>query len=697
MGRRPSAFVRSFLLAACACAPGLQAEAAPGAKAFVYASPVGNMDPALGAGPDDERLVLACFEGLTSIDPSTGQPRPAAAEKIETSADGKTWTFTLRKAQWQKKFGDAFETKGDVKASDFVYAWKRLFDPEIGSPHIHLLDGLAGVTGLSVHKPRADALDRIVSELDKEIGGKSKKTLTADQVQAFLDDTGRNARHWLGELGCPEAKEILAWPSSNAPYQGLKSTKLIEALSKEREKSLGIATEADGHVGVDRGFFAKDDRTLVVQTLGPAPWLPSLVSRSALVPVHQAWTEKRHDQAFNRRESWVVNGAFVCISDVKITKNQTNEGGELTPFKVVLVKNPAYWDAANVASDRITCIVNENHDELVRLYIAKEVHWIPSNAFSPDVAKGLRSCTAAGWKPDPKHAGSASWPAIAGDAYDSTGGATYILRFRCAPPFDKPEARRALASLVTRDALAAKAPCAMPPTGTKRFVPYPRTTGSLASVRTPTFEAAKAAALYGAKKFKDDASSAWIRVLAPSEDDQVADAITKAWKSGKIPDDAMTTVRDASDFRNDLTAGRYDAALGAWMPAFDDPLASLYAFTSKNPAGATQWSNAAYDALVLGAVDVAAFAANPPAEAKDIPSVKTALGSAKDAKGLEALRQTLLAEAESILLEEAVVVPLWQVPESGLLKPQVRGINLGGRVPRNILDVQPLPGVAYDG
>ncbi|MCA1009547.1 peptide ABC transporter substrate-binding protein [Halobacillus halophilus] len=57
-----------------------------------------------------------------------GKPEPGIAKDHEMSEDGLTWTFHLREdAKWSN--GDA------VTANDFVYAWRRAVDPEIGSEY----------------------------------------------------------------------------------------------------------------------------------------------------------------------------------------------------------------------------------------------------------------------------------------------------------------------------------------------------------------------------------------------------------------------------------------------------------------------------------------------------------------------------------------------------------------------------------
>ena len=67
------------------------------------------------------------FEGLTTIGKS-GEIVPGAAEKIDVSADGKTYTFKMRRnAVWQDG--------KPVTAHDFEFAFKRLVDPVFASEY----------------------------------------------------------------------------------------------------------------------------------------------------------------------------------------------------------------------------------------------------------------------------------------------------------------------------------------------------------------------------------------------------------------------------------------------------------------------------------------------------------------------------------------------------------------------------------
>ncbi len=667
------------VVAAVLLAPGARPAGAQGEGKLVVAWHVHSLDPSRIESEGDERLVLACFEPLTVFDPATGAVSPGAAESWQASPDGRTWTFVLREATWRKRDGEGFKEVAKVTAEDFVYAWLRLIDPGTASPHAQLLDALPGVSVLSTDRPRAAALDRIVADLDDAIGGKANRTLSGEVFLAFLGEPDRGARRWLGELNAPEAREALAWKEKDG-YPAPKARKLMGVLSAERDRLLKLVAEAEQHVGKDRAFWAKDARTLVVQAAGASPWVPSLVSRGPLAPVHPNTVDRRRDKAFTASQNFVANGAFVSATEFPLS--ETDDSGEPTQFKVVLVKNPHFHGAGKVPSSRIECLVNEKPDEVLRRYGLGELAWIGAGGVTAEALKAVRAAKAPDAKTDTGFARDCK--AAAADLYDAASGAVYLLRFRCAPPLDQPGPRRALAALVDREVLAKAqgSGATLPPL---RRIVHPRTAG-VAEVAVPAWDPGKAKAMYGPRKFEDSVS--WITLLAASDDDKVADALAAAWRKGGIPDDVSVTVKaPGKDLRDAVDGGQWEAALWRWSPGFDDPLAFLTAFTTGHPAGDHRWSNPVYDALVAGATDPAAFAASPAAGAKDLAPVKAALPGAKDPKGLEALRRVLLAEAERILLDEAVVVPLWMPVTTGVLSRKVRGVQMGGPNARALLDV----------
>ncbi len=80
-----------------------------------------SLDPHKASGAWENNIIGNMFMGLTTEDPG-GNPIPGMAERWETSEDGRTWTFFLRRAQWSD--GEACD------AHDFEFAFRRILDPE---------------------------------------------------------------------------------------------------------------------------------------------------------------------------------------------------------------------------------------------------------------------------------------------------------------------------------------------------------------------------------------------------------------------------------------------------------------------------------------------------------------------------------------------------------------------------------------
>ncbi len=102
-----------------------------------------SLDPALTESVNAAEIERDLFEGLTATD-HHGNAVPAMAESWKQTAPD-TWVFKLRaNARW---------TNGQpVTADDFVYAWRRFFDPKTAAKlaatfGVYLLDGADVVAG----------------------------------------------------------------------------------------------------------------------------------------------------------------------------------------------------------------------------------------------------------------------------------------------------------------------------------------------------------------------------------------------------------------------------------------------------------------------------------------------------------------------------------------------------------------------
>jgi oligopeptide transport system substrate-binding protein len=89
----------------------------------------GRLDPLVVTNAADIHLVNNLFIGLTRLDPITGEILPALATAWEVSADGKTWTFTLRDdVPWvtYNPLENTFSVSRMVTADDVLFAFRRV-------------------------------------------------------------------------------------------------------------------------------------------------------------------------------------------------------------------------------------------------------------------------------------------------------------------------------------------------------------------------------------------------------------------------------------------------------------------------------------------------------------------------------------------------------------------------------------------
>ena len=93
-----------------------------------------SIDPALNSTIDGGNMLITAFEGLLIVD-ENNQVQPGQAESWEVSEDGLTWTFHLREGL---KWSDGT----DLDATDFVYTYKRVADPDTAAPYSQTAVGM---------------------------------------------------------------------------------------------------------------------------------------------------------------------------------------------------------------------------------------------------------------------------------------------------------------------------------------------------------------------------------------------------------------------------------------------------------------------------------------------------------------------------------------------------------------------------
>ncbi|WP_181350747.1 peptide ABC transporter substrate-binding protein [Thalassobacillus sp. CUG 92003] len=149
-------------------------------------------------------------EGLYRLG-EDGELRDGIAESSEVSEDGTTYTFKLRDAKWSN--GDP------VTAQDFVYAWQRAVDPEVGSEYgPYMLGGVVkNATAVSEGEMDVEELG-VKAEDDKTFVVNLEKPIPYfESMTAFITFMPQN-QDYVEEHGEDYATEA-EYTLSNGPFK----------------------------------------------------------------------------------------------------------------------------------------------------------------------------------------------------------------------------------------------------------------------------------------------------------------------------------------------------------------------------------------------------------------------------------------------------------------------------------------------
>lgn len=104
------------------------------------------LDPQMSNDMSTTNLLHEVFVGLTRFGPDTSIV-PGLAQAWDLAADGRTWTFQLRR-------GAKFHNGREVKAHDVKYSLERVLRPETGSPNTWLVEMIEGAKEVMEGKSR---------------------------------------------------------------------------------------------------------------------------------------------------------------------------------------------------------------------------------------------------------------------------------------------------------------------------------------------------------------------------------------------------------------------------------------------------------------------------------------------------------------------------------------------------------------
>jgi oligopeptide transport system substrate-binding protein len=368
----------------------------------------------------------------------------------------------------------------------------------------------------------------------------------------------------------------------------------------------------------DVGVEALDDHTVRIRTARPVPYLPGVLAHQffRFIPRHAI-------EQFGDR--WTQPGRLVASGPFTLA--------EWKPYdRIVIRRNPMYWDAATVKLESITFYAIEELTTMLNLYKAGEVdalsnHSVPIAWF--DRINGL--------------ADYMNRPEIFTEYYQ--------FNVERAPMNDR-RVRRAFNLAIDKRALARFKRTAQPLTG---FVPegilpgYPHPKGD-------DFDVARARALLAEAGYRD-AQAAYDPSKFPIADveltyntnesnRQVAEFLQAQWRQNL----GLTVPLRNMEFRTFLsvrTKREYRGiARAGWIGDYMDPFTFLDIFSTRGGNNGTGWFEPEYVEMLRRA----------------------------NAEPDPAKRYQLLANAEAYMLDAQPVIPLYTGSTSWLKKPYVMGM-----------------------
>ncbi len=303
---------------------------------------------------------MALYDGLVEYDPKTLRPIPALAERWDINNDSSEFVFHLRQTgRWSN--GDP------IDVNDFVYSLRRGLSPELASRNAYLAYyvkyGQAYNEGAVFVR---DAQGQFLLTRDFAEGEALPEPLSSKPIDA------------KGEYS-PTAEEPTPDPDSSF-HQLMHSPQRITLPGDEKARNkfldknpkLKEATAAKQFVRVtaeDIGVEALDKYTLRISLAQSAPFFSGLLAHQFFRLVPRRATEQ-YGNHWTEPEHIVTCGPF----KMKTWK----------PYdKLVLEKDPMYWDAGIVRLDELHFYPMSDNPTIMNLYKVGEIdavlnHTVPN-------------------------------------------------------------------------------------------------------------------------------------------------------------------------------------------------------------------------------------------------------------------------------------------------------------------------------
>lgn len=364
----------------------------------------------------------------------------------------------------------------------------------------------------------------------------------------------------------------------------------------------------------DVGVKAIDDHNLRIELVGPTPYLLSLVQHDSWLPINPK-TILKFGNIDTRDTKWTHAGNYVANGPFLMKTWRPND-------VIEVVRNPLYWDAANVKLNGINFYSIENSNTAGRAFQAGQLH--KTDQVSLDKVPYYR-------RVHPE--------LIRIDPYEGV----YFYRINISrKALDNPKVRLALNLAIDRDAIVKnilredqKPATGFTPPGMGDYTPLNKITYDPERARQLLAEAGYPKGK-GFPKFT-------IHFNTLESHRAIAEAIQQMWKE-ELGIDVTLENQEWKVYLDTQNSMNYDISRSAWIGDFMDPVTFLSMWTAGNGNNNTHWANSKYDALI----EQAARTGDP----------KT--------------RLDILHRAEELFLSELPVVLVYWYTNTYLVQPSVQ-------------------------
>ena len=385
------------------------------------------------------------------------------------------------------------------------------------------------------------------------------------------------------------------------------------------------------------GVSAPDEKTFVVELDAPVSFFPSLMAFPTFYPINEKFYNSLAEGSYGTSpETFLSNGAFVLSSYIPGAAN------------IQLKKNDSYWNAAKVSLNDWQYQVVSSSDNALTSFKngtlnvvnigGNQVAHVKQDA---ELSKNLKTFLS----------GYLTYLSINQDPKNHHGGALSNVNLRLA-----------ISNAIDRESLVdnyvmngAKATYTAIPID---FAPNEKT-GKFFAEDQKQFSDVVSFNVDKAKDFLKKAQQELGKEtfelnLIYSNDGDANTKIVQAIKSQveeNLPGVKINLQpMPKAEYLSNVTSNNYDLALVDWTPDYNDPMTFFTLWTTSGCEIAEHWSNADYDKIISDC-STGSLAADYDA------------------------RWSAMYDAEKILLDNAVIAPLYTDASAVLISPNVEGIE----------------------